>query len=93
MLMPRPPLTPQQQNNTISVADMDARQWSYHTMEQALEDVVLFAHNFQLPTFASASKHLSSPDVLHASKTPWIWLGGSYPGTRAAVLRERNPET
>jgi hypothetical protein len=91
--MSRPLLTPQQNETISSVADKDARQWSYHTMEQALEDVVLFAHNFQLPPFASASKHLASSDALHASKTPWIWLGGSYPGTRAAVLRERNPET
>lgn len=25
--------------------------------------------------------------------TPWIWLGGSYPGIRGAQLRVRNPET
>jgi len=27
------------------------------------------------------------------SATPWVWLGGSYPGVRGALLRVRNPET
>ncbi len=29
----------------------------------------------------------------HPSKTPWVWLGGSYPGVRGTLLRVRNPET
>lgn len=30
---------------------------------------------------------------MHPSATPWIWLGGSYPGVRGALLRTRNPAT
>lgn len=53
--------------------------------EQALEDTVYFANNFQAPAGINASL---APNV-----TPWIWLGGSYPGIRGAQLRVRNPET
>jgi len=30
---------------------------------------------------------------IHPSSVPWIWLGGSYPGIRGALLRQRNPGT
>ncbi len=30
---------------------------------------------------------------LHPSVTPWVFLGGSYPGVRGTLLRIRNPET
>jgi hypothetical protein len=75
------------------VDKLTGKQWSYLTFEQALEDVVQFANNFQLPTSAAAAKLVKSPDALHASKTPWVFVGGSYPGVRAATLRKRNPET
>ncbi|KAI5117335.1 hypothetical protein M0805_001940 [Coniferiporia weirii] len=62
-----------------------ADQWKYLTTEQALEDVVFFANSF--PHEASAGK-----PALHPSVTPWVWLGGSYPGVRGAFMRIRNPE-
>lgn len=65
-----------------------ADQWKFLTTEQALEDVVYFADRFTLPT--SSKAHNAS---VHPSGTPWIWLGGSYPGIRGAHMRVRNPET
>jgi len=53
-----------------------------------LEDVVFFASHFS-PTTGVAANQTKS---LHPSDTPWIWLGGSYPGIRGALLRVRNPE-
>ncbi|EPQ56217.1 peptidase S28 [Gloeophyllum trabeum ATCC 11539] len=61
-----------------------AAQWQFLTTEQALEDVVYFANRFAHPS--------APPALLHPSRTPWIWLGGSYPGVRGALLRVRNPE-
>jgi hypothetical protein len=53
----------------------------------------VFAHNFTLSAGSPAASRLLSKDALQASKTPWIFIGGSYPGARAAMLRVRNPET
>ena len=58
--------------------------WEYLTVEQALEDVVYFAKNFNLSTH-------EDQDLIPWS-TPWVWLGGSYPGMRGAYIRLRNPE-
>jgi hypothetical protein len=64
-----------------------AEQWQFHTVDQALEDVVYFANNFN---FTSPDSSIYQPSP---STTPWIVVGGSYPGVRAAYLRIRNPET
>ena len=61
--------------------------YKYLNTEQALQDPVYFAHNFQ-PKGMDAFWSLLNP-----SYTPWIWLGGSYPGIRGAHMRVRNPET
>ncbi|RPB07747.1 hypothetical protein P167DRAFT_539908 [Morchella conica CCBAS932] len=52
--------------------------FAHHTIEQALEDVAVFARTF------NAS--------VHPSTTPWVFVGGSYPGARAAWARLRNPD-
>ncbi|KAI0793717.1 peptidase S28 [Fomes fomentarius] len=77
-----------------------AKQWQFLTTEQALEDVVYFANRFSLTSErrdsdADARDNAESQreNSLHPSKTPWVWLGGSYPGVRGALLRIRNPET
>ncbi|KAF8511849.1 peptidase S28 [Hysterangium stoloniferum] len=62
-----------------------ADQWQFLTTEQALEDVVFFADNLIVHGLNSA--------LLRPSATPWIWIGGSYPGVRGALLRQRNPST
>jgi hypothetical protein len=68
-----------------------AEQWSFLTVTQALEDVVFFASNFTPP--ASAGVALAFPEALHAANAPWVFVGGSYPGVRAALLRVRSPGT
>ncbi|PNS17866.1 hypothetical protein CAC42_40 [Sphaceloma murrayae] len=64
-----------------------ASDYRYLNTEQALEDVVYFSKNFR-PAGLEASWAQLAP-----TNTPWIWLGGSYPGIRGAHLRVRNPET
>ncbi|ETW78603.1 serine protease [Heterobasidion irregulare TC 32-1] len=59
-----------------------AEQWRFLTTDQALEDVVYFANAF-----------IHNARTFHPSSTPWVWVGGSYPGVRGALLRQRNPET
>ncbi|KAI0352085.1 peptidase S28 [Trametes cingulata] len=73
-----------------------ADQWQFLTTEQALEDVVFFANRFSLSSHQASDDAIansSSVNPLHPSRTPWVWLGGSYPGVRGALLRVRNPET
>lgn len=53
--------------------------------EQALEDAVFFASHFEPPGLED------SWQGLRLNNTPWIWIGGSYPGQRAAAIRRRNP--
>ncbi|KAF2416033.1 peptidase S28 [Tothia fuscella] len=55
------------------------------TTEQALADVPAFAWNFTRSNF-------SKQDLTPAS-TPWVFIGGSYPGMRAAFVRSTYPET
>jgi hypothetical protein len=73
-------------------SNFTSTQWSFHTIDQALEDVVVFANNFSLPSNASAAGRVQGSDGLRPSKTPWIFVGGSYPGVRAALVRVRSPE-
>ena len=61
--------------------------YKYLNTEQALQDPVYFAHHFEPP---GLEKYWS---LLKPESTPWIWLGGSYPGIRGAHMRVRNPET
>ncbi|KAK5720059.1 hypothetical protein LTR15_007332 [Elasticomyces elasticus] len=73
--------------NSSGMPDEGYEAYTYLTTEQALQDPVYFAHNFQPPGLEQYWS-LLSPDY-----TPWIWLGGSYPGIRGAHMRVRNPET
>jgi Serine carboxypeptidase S28 len=58
--------------------------YKYLNNEQALEDVVYFATHFRPPGH--------DDDTLTSDSNPWIWIGGSYPGIRAAIIRQRNPD-
>ncbi|KAG7096655.1 hypothetical protein E1B28_004070 [Marasmius oreades] len=76
-------------------SDTSPDQWKYLTTEQALEDVVFFTNSFK----KANENHTAITDLLnpfelplHPSVVPWVFLGGSYPGVRAAHLRVRNPE-
>lgn len=58
--------------------------FQYLTVEQALQDVVYFANNLK-----EGGYQANDLDLLHPSKTPWVWVGGSYPGIRGTLLRTR----
>ncbi|KAL4902734.1 hypothetical protein BDW74DRAFT_180435 [Aspergillus multicolor] len=59
--------------------------WKYLTTRQALADIPVFAENFTRPS-------LEQYDLTPKS-TPWIMIGGSYPGARAAFARSEYPDT
>ncbi|KAH8892424.1 hypothetical protein GQ53DRAFT_646441 [Thozetella sp. PMI_491] len=69
--------------------------FQFLTVEQALEDVVYFAHHFNTTQLSNNAVRNGPNDtaLLGPSDTPWIFVGGSYPGDRAAWIRVRNPET
>jgi hypothetical protein len=60
--------------------------YSFLNTEQALEDAVFFAKHFELDGLERFHTNLKPQN------TPWIWIGGSYPGQRAAMIRRRNPD-
>ena len=60
--------------------------YQYLSTEQALEDTVYFTSHFK-PN--GLEEHW---DSLSPETTPWIWIGGSYPGQRGAMIRRRNPD-
>ncbi|KAJ7743079.1 serine carboxypeptidase S28-domain-containing protein [Mycena metata] len=72
-----------------------AAQWQYLNTEQALQDVIFFAESFPKTSTHAVNTSASSPTSLpiHPDSAPWVWLGGSYPGIRGALLRQRNPST
>jgi Serine carboxypeptidase S28 len=75
---------PAQNVNGNATLDDVASYYQYLTFEQALEDVAVFAKSFSLA---------SHPDTdFRPNKLPWVFIGGSYPGVRAAWMRIRNPE-
>lgn len=62
-----------------------AEQLQWLTAENALKDFDIFANQFQWANFSNVD---FSPSI-----TPWVVIGGSYPGMRAAMLRYFFPET
>ena len=70
------------------LAGLGLHTYRYLTNEQALEDAVYFAQNFR-PEGYSEEKAVS----LRPDNTPWIWVGASWPGSRAAFIRGRDPGT
>ncbi|KAF2265504.1 hypothetical protein CC78DRAFT_185923 [Lojkania enalia] len=54
------------------------------TTEQSLADVDRFAKQFERKNI----NYTLTPD-----KTPWIFVGGSYPAMRAAFMRDKYPNT
>ena len=73
--------------NASGMAEGGYVAYKYLITEQALQDPVYFANNFEPP---GLEKYWS---LLKPDYTPWVWLGGSYPGVRGAHMRVRNPET
>jgi len=60
--------------------------YQYLNTEQALEDTVYLASHFEPNGLEEYW------DSLGPQFTPWIWIGGSYPGQRGAMVRRRNAE-
>ena len=72
--------------NTDSTSAEKKAAYRVLSTEQALEDAVFFASHFKQPGLGNANTDLKP------NATPWIWIGGSYPGQRAAMIRHRNPD-
>jgi hypothetical protein len=60
-------------------------QMQYLTTEQALTDVAAFAWQFSRPSLPNVT--------LTPAGAPWVFVGGSYPGMRAAFMRQHFPGT
>lgn len=60
--------------------------YQFLNTEQALEDAVFFASHFKRTGLGNTDTDLKP------NATPWIWIGGSYPGQRSAMIRNRNPD-
>lgn len=64
--------------NASGMAGAGYAAYKYLNTEQALEDTVYFANHFKPPGLEQYW------DVFQPDRTPWIWIGGSYPGVRGA---------
>ena len=73
-------------NSTPAPINLDtpAETFKYLTTEQSLADVDQFAKQFK-------RKNINA--TLTPDKTPWIFIGGSYPAMRAAFVRDKYPDT
>lgn len=56
--------------------DLTVESLQYHTIQQAIEDLVYFANNANLP--------MPGGDRLSPSYAPWVLVGGSYAGKFAS---------
>lgn len=61
-----------------------AEDFKFLTTEQSLADVDRFARQF-------SRKNINQ--TLTPDKTPWVFVGGSYPAMRAAFMRNMYPDT
>ena len=61
-------------NASSGLAEAGYEAYKYLNTEQALQDPVYLAHHFQPD---GLKKYWAK---LAPGSTPWIWLGGSYPG-------------
>ena len=75
---------PLQLDVNATLADQQGA-YRYLDSEQALEDAVFLATHFKPPGLRDFW------DILEPGEVPWIWVGASYPGQRAAMIRARNP--
>ncbi|KAL3462709.1 serine carboxypeptidase S28-domain-containing protein [Aspergillus heterothallicus] len=65
--------------------DTPPEHWKYLTTSQALADIPYFAENFTRPSYPLLD--------LTPESTPWVMVGGSYSGIRAALTRNEFPDT
>jgi hypothetical protein len=74
-------------DNQTGVALAGEEAYRYLDNEQALEDAVYLAKNFWPPGYSE-----EEAEGMRADRSPWVWIGGSYAGSRAAMMRVRNPD-
>ncbi|KAJ5885379.1 hypothetical protein N7495_009889 [Penicillium taxi] len=65
--------------------DTPPGQFEFLNNRQALADIPFFAETFSHPSYKNVD--------LTPSATPWVMVGGSYSGMRAAFTRHEYPET
>ncbi|KAJ2979008.1 hypothetical protein NQ176_g3502 [Zarea fungicola] len=65
--------------------------YAYLSVDQALEDVAYFANKFNSTTL-DKNTFVKTTAGLDPYSTPWIFVGASYAGSRAALMRLRHPE-
>ncbi|KAJ3558315.1 hypothetical protein NM688_g1003 [Phlebia brevispora] len=63
--------------------DLSVQSLEYHTISQAIADLVYFAENVQLP--------MPGGNSVSATTTPWVLIGGSYSGALTAWTMATNP--
>ncbi|KAM5545186.1 hypothetical protein V8D89_001297 [Ganoderma adspersum] len=63
--------------------DLSVQSFRVHTVQQAIDDLVYFAQNVQLP--------MPGGDQLAPGKAPWILVGGSYAGALTSYTMANNP--
>jgi hypothetical protein len=73
-------------NSTPELIDVNTppEAFRFLTTEQSLADVDFFAKQFKRKNI----NYTLTPD-----KTPWVFVGGSYPAMRAAFMRDKYPDT
>lgn len=82
---------PVEMDQTTGSPVAGAAGYQYLTVEQAMEDVAYFANRFNT-TKLDQNDLVQSTEGLDPYNTPWIFIGGSYPGNRAAWARMMYPE-
>ncbi|KAH7406450.1 serine carboxypeptidase S28-domain-containing protein [Phaeosphaeria sp. MPI-PUGE-AT-0046c] len=75
-------------NSSPTLVDINtpAEDFRFLNTEQSLADIKRFADQFHRRD--QGINHTLTPDV-----TPWVFVGGSYPGMRAAFMRDKYPDT
>lgn len=63
-------------------SDMSTDHMRYHTLDQNMEDLVNFMSTVKIPSVNTS---------INAPAYPWVHLGTSYPGMRAAYLKNSKP--
>ncbi|KAI0065737.1 peptidase S28 [Artomyces pyxidatus] len=66
-------------------SDLSVASLKYHTIQQAVDDLVYFAENVVLP--------MPGGDQVAPSKAPWVLVGGSYSGALTAFIKVNKPDT
>ncbi|KAI1784405.1 peptidase S28 [Ganoderma leucocontextum] len=63
--------------------DLSVESFQVHTVQQAVDDLVYFAQNVQLP--------MPGGDQLAPGKAPWVLVGGSYAGALTSFTMANHP--